>query len=334
MKKVKLSIFKTDDNLESALKEALKATDWTKHVRGKVFIKPNLCSKNYIRGAVTNPLVLFHLVRLLRDRADEVVVGESNGYNYCCNDAFALTGVKKIVEKAGGTTINLSEDKTVKVQNPKTYVLWNFPLPKTLVEADSVVDVPVMKTHEFTKYSGAIKNLFGCIPNNRRIFLHPKFDMVMHDLLVLLKPKFVVMDATFAMEGNGPNRGIVIPMNLILASSDLIAMDKLCCEIMGIDWTDINYLNFVDQHYQREEAEPQIIGEKIEDVTQKFLLPYDDLAVRAQRWVYKNYFLTRLCFGTPFLNMLQGCLNVYRKVDEEIMGKEWVNKYWDNSLPR
>jgi uncharacterized protein (DUF362 family) len=212
--------------------------------------------------------------------------------------------------------------------------LRNFPLPKTLVEADSVVDVPVMKTHEFTKYSGAIKNLFGCIPNDRRIFLHPHFDMVMHDLLVLLKPKFVVMDATFAMEGNGPNRGIVIPMNLVLTGSDLVAMDKLCCEIMGIDWTDISYINFIDKHLQREETETQIVGEKIEDVKRQFLLPYADLAVRAQRWVYKNYFLTRLCFGTPFLNMLQGCLNAYRKVDTEIKGKEWVDKHWDNSLPR
>jgi uncharacterized protein (DUF362 family) len=334
MKKIKMGIFRTDADLESALREALEAADWTKHIRGKVFIKPNLCSKHYIRGAVTNPQVLFQLVNILRDRAEEVVVGESNGYNYCCNDALSLTGVKKIVERAGGKTINLSEDEIVNVKNPKAYVLRNFPLPKTLVEADSVVDVPVMKTHEFTKYSGAIKNLFGCIPDDRRIFLHPHFDMVMHDLLVLLKPKFVVMDATFAMEGNGPNRGIVIPLDLILTCSDLVAMDKLCCEIMGIDWAEISYIKFIDNHFQREETETQVIGEKIEDVKRKFRLPYADLAVRAQRWVYKNYFLTRLCFGTPFLNMLQGCLNAYRKVDEEIKGKEWVDKHWDNSLPR
>lgn len=334
IKNVKIGIFRTDENLESALKEALKAADWTRHIRGTVFVKPNLCSKYYIRGAVTNPQVIFHLVSILRDRAKEVIVGESNGYNYCCDTALALTGVKKIVEKAGGKTINLSEDETVKVQDKRTLVLHNYPLPKTLVEADSVVDIPVMKTHEYTKYSGAIKNLFGCIPNDRRIFLHPKFNMVMHDLLILLKPKFVVMDATFAMEGNGPNRGIVIPMNLILATNDLIAMDKICCEIMGIDWNDIGHLKFVSKHLKKEEMEPQVIGEKIDDVKRKFLLPYDDLAIRTQRWVYKNYFLTRLCFGTPFLNMLQGCLNVYRKVDMEIKGKEWTDKYWDNSLPR
>jgi len=334
MKKVKVGIFRTDDNLESALKEALNAADWTRHIRGKVFIKPNLCSKHYIRGAVTNPKVLFQLVNILRDRAEEVIVGESDGYNYCCDEALTLTGVKKIVNKAGGKTVNLSKDETVKVQNSKTFLLRNFSLPKTLVEADSLVDVPVMKTHEFTTYSGAIKNLFGCIPDDRRIFLHPNFDMALHDLLVLLEPKFVVMDATVAMEGNGPNRGIAIPMNLILASSDLLAMDKLCTEIMGINWADISYLNFIDKHYQREETETQIIGEDIKAVKRPFLLPYLDLAVRAQRWVYKSYFLTRLCFGTPFLNMLQGCMNAYRKVDTEIKGKEWVDKHWDNSLPR
>jgi len=334
LKKLKFGIFKADNGLEPALREALKAAEWDRHVRGKVFIKPNLCSKYYIPGAVTNPHLLFHLVSILRDRAEEVIVGESNGYNYCCDDALVMTGVEQIVKKAGGKTINLSNDEIVKVQNPETFCLRNFPLPKTLLEADSIVDVPVMKTHEFTIYSGAIKNLFGCIPNNRRIFLHPNFDMVMHDLLVLLKPKFVVMDATFAMEGNGPNRGIVIPMNLVLASSDLVAMDKLCCEIMGIDWADISHLKFIDKHYQREETETQIIGEKIESLKRPFLLPYSDLAVKAQRWVYKNYFLTRLCFGTPFLNMLQGYMGIYRKVDKEIKGKRWVDQHWDNSLPR
>ena len=131
MKKVKIGVFRTDDGLESTLREALKAADWERYVRGKVFVKPNLCSKNYIPGAVTNPQVLFHLVSLLRDRVDEVIVGESDGYNYCCDDALKMTGVKKLVEKAGGKTVNLSNDKTVKVQNPKTFLLRNFSLPKS-----------------------------------------------------------------------------------------------------------------------------------------------------------------------------------------------------------
>jgi uncharacterized protein (DUF362 family) len=329
---VKIAVFKTDNGLEDAMKDAMKAVEWERHVKGKVFIKPNLCSKNYIQGAVTNPQVLFYMVGLLRDRVEEVIVGESNGYNYCCDDALTLTGVDKIVKKAGGKTVNLSNDETIKVHSPKTFILRDFPLPKTLVEADSLVDVPVMKTHEFTTYSGAIKNLFGCIPDDRRIFLHPNFDMVLYDLLVLLEPKLIVMDATTAMEGNGPSRGIAIPMNLLLASNDALATDKLCSEIMGIDWKEVNHLKFIDKH--SEGGETEIIGEEVEALKRPFLTPYLDLAVRAQRLVYKSYFLTRLCFGTPFLKMLQGCLNAYRKVDEEIKGKKWVDRHWDNTLPR
>jgi uncharacterized protein (DUF362 family) len=331
LKAVKIGVFKTNDNLQHALRKALNAAEWDRHIQGKVFIKPNLCAKEYIPGAVTNPQTLFHLVGLLRDNVEEVVVGESDGYNYSCDEAFVRTGVKKIVDRAGGETINLSKDETLKVQNPSALYLKKVMLPKTLVEADSIVSVPVMKTHEFTLYGGAIKNLFGCIPNNRRIFLHPYIAMVLHDLMTLLKPKFAVMDATVAMEGNGPNRGIPIPMELVLASNDLLAIDKISTEIMGINWTDVSHLRLINKCLRTEEVKTQIIGERLEALRRPFVRPYLDLAVKAQLWVYKNYFLTRLCFGTPFFNALQACMKIYRKIDREIKGKEWTEKYWHDS---
>jgi len=328
---VKIGVFRTRDSLEHALRNALNATEWDKHIHGKVFIKPNLCAKEYIPGAVTNPQILFHLVGLLRDKVEEVVVGESDGYNYSCDEALVETGVKKIVSRAGGKTINLSKDKTLKIQNPRTLHLKKVLLPKTLIEADSIVSVPVMKTHEFTLYGGAIKNLFGCIPSNRRIFLHPYLDMVLHDLMTLLKPKFAVMDATVAMEGNGPNRGVPIPMELLLASNNLLAIDKTSAEIMDINWTDVSYLRLINKYLPLKETNIQIIGERIEALRRPFVKPYLDLAVRAQLWVYKNYFLTRLCFGTPIFNALQACMKIYRRIDREIKGKSWTEKHWSNS---
>jgi len=325
---VRIGAFRTKDGLEAALRNALDAAEWDKHVHGKVFVKPNLCAPQYIPGAVTNPQTLFHLVSRLRDKVRDVVVGESDGYNYSCDEALIETGVKKLVNRAGGTTINLSKDETVKVQNPHTLFLKTALLPKTLVEADSIVSVPVMKTHEFTLYGGAIKNLFGCIPNNRRIYLHPYLDFVLHDLLTLLKPKFAVMDATVAMEGNGPNRGIPVPMELLLASNNLLAIDKVSTEIMGINWTDVGHLRLINKHSQPREM--RIIGEKIEALRRPFLRPYLDLAVKAQRRVYKSYVLTRLCFGTPFFNTLQAGMKIYRRIDKEIKGRSWAEQYWHN----
>lgn len=330
MKTVKIGVFRTSDGLEHALRNALNAAEWDKHIHGKVFIKPNLCAKKYLPGAVTNPQTLFHLVSLLRDKIEEVVVGESDGYNYSCDEALTKTGVEKLVNRAGGKTINLSKDKTLKIQNPSALYLKKVLLPKTLIEADSIVSLPVMKTHEFTLYGGAIKNLFGCIPNNKRIFLHPYLNMVLHDLMILLKPKFAVMDATVAMEGNGPNRGIPIPMKLLLASSDLLAIDKTSTEIMDINWTDVGYLHLINKYLCPEETNIQIIGKGIETLRRPFVKPYLDLAVRAQLLVYKNYFLTRLCFGTPLFNALQACMKIYRIIDREIKGKNWTEKHWSN----
>jgi uncharacterized protein (DUF362 family) len=258
------------------------------------------------------------------------VVGESDGYNYSCDEALTKTGVAQMVKKAGGKTINLSKDEIMKVQNPNGLFMKKILLPKTLVEADSIVSVPVMKTHEFTLFSGAIKNLFGCIPNNRRIFLHPNINMVLYDLVTMLKPRFAIMDATTAMEGNGPNRGIPIPMKLVLASSDLLTVDKISAEIMGIYWKDVGHLSFIEQHSQQE-VTTQIIGERIDSLKRQFVRPYLDFAVKAQLWVYQSYLLTRLCFGTHLVDALQACLKVYRKINGEIKGKTWKEKYWQNT---
>lgn len=325
-----MGVFKTDNGLDKALKNALNAADWNKHIEGKVFLKPNLCAVEYIPGAVTNPELVFHLVGFLRDRVEEVVVGESDGYNYSCDEALTKTGVEALVKEAGGKTINLSKDEKMKVENSNALWLKKVWLPKTLVDADSIVSVPVMKTHEFTLYAGAIKNLFGCIPNNRRIFLHPHIDMVFYDLLTLLKPKFAVMDATVAMEGNGPNRGIPVQLGLVLACHDLLAIDKASAYIMGIDWKEVSHLSMITKHSQQEEAKTHIIGENLETLRRQFVRPYLDIAVKTQRWVYKNYFLTRLCFGTPLFNALQAGMETYRRIDRAVKGGAWAEKYWQN----
>jgi hypothetical protein len=137
------------------------------------------------------------------------------------------------------------------------------------------------------------------------------------------------MDATTAMEGNGPNRGIAVPMNLVLASSDLLTLDKVATQIMGIDWKQIGHLRFLDSNLQ-EKVEAEIIGEDIDAVKHQFLMPYADLAVKAQRLVYKNTLLTRLCFGTPLFNALQGGMKVFRAANNAVRGKAWVKKYWQD----
>jgi len=234
MQQKTVKIYRAQENITEILKEAIKNAELIG--KRKIYVKPNMSHPEYIPGVVTSPALIRELVGLLRDNAQEVIVGESNGFNYPCASAFEKTGIETAVKQAGGSVINLSEDKVVKVKFENTNCpLKMLFLPKTVLEADAVVDLALMKTHEFTMYSGAIKNLFGCVPSNKRIYLHPYLPEVFYRLYSIFKPKLTVMDARVALEGNGPTKGNPVKMGLILTSTDALATDIIAARIMGLN---------------------------------------------------------------------------------------------------
>jgi uncharacterized protein (DUF362 family) len=210
--------------------------------------------------------------------------------------AFEKTGIEKAVKKAGGTVINLSEDRVVKVKFLGNSPRGNLFLPKTVLYADAVVDAALMKTHEFAVYSGAIKNLFGCVPSNRRIYLHPYLREVFYRLYTVLKPQLTVMDARVAIEGNGPTKGKPVNMNLMLTSNCALATDVTATKIMGLSLKEVSYLDYIARRTGLQEDAIVMPGLKASEVARKFEPPIIDLPVKAQMEIYKHEFLTKLLF--------------------------------------
>jgi uncharacterized protein (DUF362 family) len=295
MQQKTVKIFRVQQDTAEILKEAVR--DVRLREKRKIFVKPNMSHPEYVPGVVTNPALLHDLVGLLRDGAEEVIVGESDGFNYPCWPAFEKTGIETAVKEAGGTVVNLSEDKVVEVkfQNSDSPLKRLF-LPKTVLEADAVVDLPLMKTHEFTMYSGAIKNLFGCVPSNRRIYLHPYLSEVFYRLYSILKPDLTVMDARVGIEGNGPTKGKPVKMNLMLTSDCALATDVIALKIMGLDLEEVGYLNYIAKKTGLHEEAITVKGLQVSEVARKFERPRIDLPVRAQMEIYKHEFLTKVFF--------------------------------------
>jgi uncharacterized protein (DUF362 family) len=197
--------------------------------------------------------------------------------------------------KAGGTVINLSEDKVVKVNFQGSCPLKRLFLPKTVLDADAVVDMALMKTHEFAVYSGAIKNLFGCVPSNKRIYLHPYLPEVFYRLYTVFKPTLTVMDARVGIEGNGPTKGNPVKMDLLLTSNDALALDVIATEIMCLDWKQ-TYLGYIAAKTGLREDTIKVDGLQVNQVKRPFEPPRIDLPVKAQMLIYKHEFLTKLLF--------------------------------------
>ena len=290
-----VKIFRAEEDAAEILREAVKDSG----LRGKrkIFIKPNMSHPEYVPGVVTDPALLYDVVSLLRDGAEEVIVGESNGFNYSCSSAFEKTGIEASLNRAGGTVMNLSEDKLVKVTfRDASSPLKQLLLPQTVLEADAVVDLPLMKTREFTLFSGAIKNLFGCVPSNKRVYLHPYLSEVFYRLCVILKPQLTIMDARVALEGNGPTKGKPVNMHLVLTGNSPLATDIVATRIMGLNWKDVDHLNYIARKTILKEETISVQGVQVSEITRKFEPPRIDLPVKVQVEIYKHEFLTKVLF--------------------------------------
>jgi uncharacterized protein (DUF362 family) len=312
MQQKTVKIHRVKENTAEILKEAVKNS--ALHGKQRIFVKPNMSHPEYLPGVVTCPELISELVALLRNDNSEVIVGESNGFNYPCSGAFEKTGIQTAVKKAGGTVINLSEDKIVKVNFPRGHSpVKELFLPKTVLDADAVVDMSLMKTHEFAMYSGAIKNLFGCVPSNKRIYLHPYLSEVFYRLYTVFKPQLTVMDARVAMEGNGPTKGDPVKMGLMLTSNGALAIDVIATQIMGLKLEEISYLNYIARKTGLQPGEIKVEGAQVHEVARNFERPRIDLPVKAQMLIYKHEFLTKTLFcSLGFVQLLQKVTVAYR----------------------
>ena len=113
-----------------------------------------------------------------------------------------------------------------------------FSIPKRFI-GENIIHLPTIKTHIFTTTTGAMKNAFGGLLNEHRHWTHPVIHETLVDLLMIQKKihrgVFAVMDGTFVGDGPGPRCMIPHIKNVLLASSDQVAIDAVAGKLMGFD---------------------------------------------------------------------------------------------------
>ncbi len=128
-----------------------------------------------------------------------------------------------------------------------------FSIPKRFI-GENIIHLPTVKTHVFTTTTGAMKNAFGGLLNERRHWTHPVIHETLVDLLAIQKKIhpgiFAVMDGTFAGDGPGPRCMIPYAKDIILASEDQVAIDAISAKLMGFD--PLEDLKYVRLAHERE----------------------------------------------------------------------------------
>ncbi|MBU1734578.1 MAG: DUF362 domain-containing protein [Verrucomicrobia bacterium] len=126
-----------------------------------------------------------------------------------------------------------------------------FLIPKRFI-GENIIHLPTIKTHVFTTTTGAMKNAFGGLLNERRHWTHPVIHETLVDLLRIQKKihsgVFAVMDGTFAGDGPGPRCMIPYTKNVILASDDQVAIDAVAAKLMGFNpLRDIKFIRLAHE---------------------------------------------------------------------------------------
>ena len=198
----------------------------------KILLKPNLLKKAEVEKAViTHPVVVGTFARILRENGYEhIVLADSCGHG-TTQAVIRGTGMDTYLDKYHIPAIDYSEG--VKTAYPQGIQAKGFILPKELLEQDCVISLSKMKTHALERITGAVKNSYGFVYGFHKAKGHTQypsadsFARMLIDLNKCVEPKLYVMDGIVAMEGNGPGSGDPVPMNVLLMSTDPVALDSV-----------------------------------------------------------------------------------------------------------
>jgi uncharacterized protein (DUF362 family)/Pyruvate/2-oxoacid:ferredoxin oxidoreductase delta subunit len=204
----------------------------------RVLIKPNLLKASPPdRAVVTHPEILRAVIRLVHEAGAEAVVGDSPGFGEL-RRVCEKSGILDVIEEEGADLADF--EQAVKIKNRGRF--HHFEIARTVHDADAVINVPKLKTHGMMTITGAVKNLFGCIPGKRKVQWHfnagvnrEAFARMLVELCALIKPRLTVMDAVVGMEGNGPGSGDPRTIGLVLAGADPVAVDVVSGSLLGAD---------------------------------------------------------------------------------------------------
>jgi uncharacterized protein (DUF362 family)/Pyruvate/2-oxoacid:ferredoxin oxidoreductase delta subunit len=246
MEKSKVAIIRCDEyNDELVFNSVRKGIDLLGGITNfaksgeKMVLKPNvLIGSSPDRSVTTHPTVFKAVGKLLQVAEAKVYYGDSSAFG-SCEFNMKRANLKQAGDELG---FNIADfDHGREVYHKSALLNKKFIIANGVLNSDGVISLPKMKTHQLTRFTGAVKNQFGCVPGLHKREFHFKmpdpfdFSIMLVDLNTFIRPRLFVMDGVIAMEGNGPFSGSPRKMNVLLFSADPIAMDAIACKMIDLN---------------------------------------------------------------------------------------------------
>lgn len=267
----------------------------------RIVVKPNVLIGTNPQKCVTTHPSLFKAVGRLLQKADvSVYYGDSSSFGKC-EWNMKRADLKPVADELGMKLADFDNGKAV--SHKEALLNKRFVIANGVLDSDGLISLPKLKAHQLTRFTGAIKNQFGCVPGILKGEYHVKladpydFATMLVDLNTLIRPRLYIMDGIIAMEGNGPRSGNPKKLGVLLFSSDPVALDSVACKIIDLEPELVptsepgERAGLGTYHYENID----IIGEEVESLVDKDFEVIRKPPVAASSGRLRTFIKNRIC---------------------------------------
>jgi uncharacterized protein (DUF362 family) len=275
----------------------------------RVLLKPNLVSgQPAAAAATTHPQVVEALLARRVDRGAEVRIGDGPAFDWVPRVA-AKCGIATVAERYGAKLADFTQPVVVESARPE--VIRRFTVDREVLDADVVINLPKLKSHRQLGFTGACKNLYGCMPGKKKAYYHfargnrdMDFARLLAAFAYTVAPQLNIADGIVAMERDGPVGGDPRPLGALAAGTDPAAVDAVLGAVIGAPEEDSLVLNAcrtlrlgapdLDKIDVRGEAVAELV---VPDFVHAYLIGVRFSPGRLARSVWRNFLITRLGYS-------------------------------------
>src|SRR5438105_5574857 len=293
-----IAITRTFDGLEEAAHRVLEQVGGMQSVlRGAkiAVLKPNfVAGRNATTGSTTSFALLKAVAEEVRACGAEPVLCETPGTEFDRDATYTILGVEQFCQENGICIVKVDpeggEQDWIELRPEGARRLRRFRIPRILTEA-RLINLPVLKTHVVSAMTLGMKNPMGILPRPDRRSMHTfGIDQSIVDMNRGIKPDLTIVDGSVGQDGEGPLYGDKADLQVLVAGRDSLAVDLVCCQLVGVKPRDIPHLKLALE--QLGKPSWTLVGEEV-GVIKKFRLP-------AQKPLYRFIFWMMYPLDYPY----------------------------------
>jgi uncharacterized protein (DUF362 family) len=202
-----------------------------------VLIKPNFIAPRAPQFATqTNPVVIVELAKILKDFGAKPFVGDSPAWATVSMCANAL-GLTEPLKRLNVPLKSLNRPVDCRLDNGDF-----LPVSSVALDADAIINLPKLKTHQQLVATFAVKNMFGVVSGKRKALLHftkgstsESFCEMLISIYKYMRPIFTIIDSVEVMDSQGPIHGRTRPLGWLISGTEPIAIETICSKLVNIE---------------------------------------------------------------------------------------------------